>query len=419
MRLQLLGFLDFRMKVVKGELLVSKSSAKSFFQSDMLLYLAILFLVEFVRGAALISVLPIYGDKALGLNLDVIGAAITAHYITDTGLKLAIGYLLDRLSVRFVVSIGLLCSFIGIATLEFADVPWIFITAAAIYGIGISPIWIVCLTKIKEDHRATQMGFLYTIWLVGLGSGPVVTNLLLDYNLELTYWVMVGVSLLALVLSFFIKKGRSVHIDIVPFREQLAILGSRLRDMKLLLPGMVLQTLGAGMLLPILPSFAVNSLGMSATQYSILLIIGGGCTVIGLIPMGKLSDSFGKKWFLIVGFLAFGIILFALTQQPPLVLALFWAFVLGLSYAAVLPAWNALLAAYVPPGQQGLGWGVFSTVEGIGGIIGPIIGGVLATRFSESSVVGLAGIMFIIISMFYVFFPFKLFKGESLPPATK
>ncbi|WP_276322339.1 MFS transporter [Cohnella luojiensis] len=396
---------------------MSKASIKSFFQSDMLLFLAILYLVEFVRGAALISFLPIYGDKALGLDLDVIGAAITAHYLTDTSLKLAIGYLLDRLSVRTVVCIGLLFSFVGIAILQFADIPWIFISAAAIYGIGISPIWIVCLTKVNENQRATQMGFLYTIWLVGLGSGPVVTNLLLDFNLDLTYWVMAGVALAAFLLSLFIRGGRSVHIDVVPFRQQLAILGSRLRDMKLLLPGMVLQTLGAGMLLPILPSFAVNSLGMTATHYSILLIIGGGCTVVGLIPMGKLSDSLGKKWFLIAGFLAFGIVLFALTQHPQLALALFWAFVLGISYAAVLPAWNALLAAYVPPGQQGLGWGVFSTVEGIGGIIGPIIGGFLATRFSESSVVGLAGIMFMIISLFYVFFPFRLFKGDSLPPA--
>ncbi|MFC5470178.1 MFS transporter [Cohnella suwonensis] len=380
---------------------------------DMLLNLIILYLVEFVRGAALISFLPIYGDKALGLDLDVIGAAITAHYVTDTALKLAIGYLLDRLSVRTVVGIGLFCSFLGVFVLQFADVPWIFIAAAAIYGIGISPIWIVCLTKVKEDKRATQMGFLYTIWLVGLGSGPVVTNLLLDVDLELTYCVMAGTALASWLLSLFIPGSRSMHIGVVPFRKQLSVLGSRLKDMRLLLPGMVLQTLGAGMLLPILPSFAVNGLGMSATHYSVLLLIGGGCTVVGLIPMGKLSDSLGKKWFLIAGFLAFGTVLFALTQKPPLGLALFWAFLLGISYAAVLPAWNALLAAFVPPGQQGLGWGVFSTVEGIGGIVGPIVGGLLATSYGESSVVGLAGILFVFISSFYLFFPFRLFKGDE------
>ncbi|BBI31477.1 MFS transporter [Cohnella abietis] len=398
---------------------MKQASVKSFFQSDMILYLVILFLVEFVRGAALISFLPIYGNKVLGLDLDVIGAAITAHYLTDTGLKLAIGFVLDRLSVRTVVSVGLLCSLVGIAALQFADIPWVFITAAAVYGIGISPIWIVCLTKIKEDKRATQMGFLYTVWLVGLGSGPVVTNLLLDhYDKHLTYWVMVAFALVAFLLSLLISGKRSMHIDIVPFRKQLSILGSRLRDMKLLLPGMVLQTLGAGMLLPILPSFAEKSLGMSTTHYSILLFIGGGCTVLGLIPMGKLSDKFGKKWFLIIGFLCFGIVLFALTGKPPLALALFWAFVLGISYAAVLPAWNALLAAYVPPGQQGLGWGLLSTVEGIGGMIGPVVGGLLATKYSSSSVVGIAGIMFIVISMIYIFFPFRIFRGEALPPSS-
>lgn len=397
-----------------------KSSSKQFYlQSDMPLHIVILFLVEFVRGAALISFLPIYGEKQLGLDLDVIGAAITASFLTDTVVKLAIGYLLDRLSVRTIVSIGSLFSLIGVALLQFANAPWLFISAAAVYGVGISPLWIVCLTKIREDRRATQMGFLYTVWLVGLGTGPVVTNLLLDYDRELTYWVLVGVTLVAALLSLFIAGGRSVHVEVVPFRRQLSILGSRLREMKLLLPGMVLQTLAAGMLMPILPSFAVNDLGMTANQYSMLLLIGGGCTAIGLIPMGKLSDALGKKWFLIVGFLLFGTVMFALTVKPPVGLAMLCALVLGFSYAAVLPAWNALLAAYVPPGQQGLGWGVLSTVEGIGGMIGPYIGGVLATKFTQSSVVGLTGILFIFISSFYVFFPFRLFRGEGPPHAVR
>ncbi len=385
--------------------------------SDMMLFLVVLFLVEFVRGAALISFFPIYGEKELDLDLDVIGAAIAAHYLTDTGLKLAIGYLLGRFSVRSIIAVGLACSFLGIAALRFADAPWLFILSAAVYGIGISPIWIVCLTKVREDNRATQMGFLYTVWLVGLGTGPIVTNVLLDIDRQLTYGVMAGVSLAAWLISLLIGEEPGVRLDVLPFRRQLAILGSRLREMKALLPGMVLQTLAAGMLLPILPSFAVNDLGMDASQYSMLLLIGGGFTVLGLVPMGKLSDALGKKWFLIVGFLLFGLIMLALTGKPPIALAFFWALVLGLSYAAVLPAWNALLAAYVPQGQSGLGWGVFSTVEGIGGMIGPYVGGLLATRFSQSSVVGLTGILFMLISAFYVFFPFRLFRGEGPPGA--
>ena len=385
---------------------------KTLLRPDMLLYIVILFLVEFVRGAALISFLSIYGTKQLGLDLDVIGAAITASFLTDTGVKLAMGYLLDKFSIRTVVNSALLCTVAGMALIGYADVAWLFIVAAGLFGIGLSPIWIVCLTRVREESRGTQMGLLYTIWLVGLGAGPVVTNLLLDTNKHAAFWLLAIISLVSWLLSFGLSSSREMHIDRVPFRQQIAILGARLREMKVLLPGMVLQTLGAGMLLPILPTFASNRLGITSSHYSLLLTVGGGFTVLGLIPMGRLADKLGKKWFLVAGFLAFGVVLYLLTLKPSYGMALFWALILGISYAAVLPAWNALLAAYVPPGQQGLGWGVFSTVEGLGGMIGPYLGGVLAISLSESWVVGLAGALFMMISLFYVFFPFQSFRGE-------
>ncbi len=392
---------------------MKSAQAKALFAPEMSLLAIALYLVEFVRGAALISFLPIYGKNALGLDLDVIGVAITAHYLTDTAVKLAIGYLMHHLSVRILVSGGLALSLAGILFIGYAYSPWMFIAASALYGVGISPIWIVCLTKVQENRRATQMGVLYTIWLVGLGTGPAVTNFTLERSDDLTYWIMVAVSGAAWLLSLFIPHSSHAELDYVPFRRQLALLGDRLREMNLLLPGMVLQTLAAGMLVPILPSFAEGHLGLSHSQYSVLLLIGGGCTAAGLIPMGRLSDHLGKKWFLVVGFVLFGLALCALTGMTSLGLAFAWAFVLGAAYAAVLPAWNALLAAYVPPGQQGLGWGVFSTVEGIGGLIGPSLGGVLATSFGESTVVRLAGGIFILISLFYLLFPFRMFRGEG------
>ncbi|THF78084.1 MFS transporter [Cohnella fermenti] len=378
----------------------------------MTLLIAALFLVEFVRGAALISFLPIYGKNELGLELDVIGIATTAHFVTDAVVKLFIGYLMHRFNVRTLVSGGLLLSLAGMLMLGQAELPWVFIVGCAIYGIGISPIWIVCLTRVTEERRATQMGTLYTFWLVGLGVGPVVTNFTLEYSSAITYWILVLASAIALLLSLFIPKRSHAEIDFVPFKRQLALLGDRLKEMKLLLPGMVLQTLGAGMLMPILPSFASDHLGLAPSQYSLLLFIGGGCTAAALIPMGRLADSVGRKWFLVLGFLLFAIALFALTRGPGLGISLMWACVLGASYGAVLPAWNALLAAYVPPGQKGLGWGVFSTVESIGSLLGPSIGGVLAASLGEPAAVGSAGAIFLVIGVFYVLFPFRLFRGE-------
>ncbi|GIQ61588.1 hypothetical protein PACILC2_01560 [Paenibacillus cisolokensis] len=273
------------------------------FDSEMYLIFVILFLVEFIRGAALISFLPIYGEKMLGLPLGIIGIGITAHYLTDTLLKIAIGYLLDRFSIRFIVHASLLLSVAGVILIPFAAQPWLFITASALFGIGISPIWIVCLTKVDESRRATQMGFLYTIWFVGLGAGPIVCNFAIHRGMEHAYELLFVCTALAWFLSLFTSNRRMADIVTLPLSEQMRVLKDKLSRMKLLLPGMVLQTTGAAMLVPILPRFAEIRLGLTPPQYSLLLTAGGLCTVAALVPMGRLSDKVGnKKWFLVGGF---------------------------------------------------------------------------------------------------------------------
>ncbi|MGG4396393.1 MFS transporter [Paenibacillus thiaminolyticus] len=378
---------------------------------DIALLAIILFFVEFVRGAALISFIPIYGKNTLHISLAIIGTAITAHYLTDTILKMGIGYLLDRFSPRLIINAGLLISFAGIGLFYYGSSDWLFIAAAALYGVGISPVWIVCLTKVKEENRAAQMGFLYMIWLVGMGAGPVVLNLIVDKHPQTAYLLLFALSGIAWVLSFFIGAGRQQLADTapVPFRQQWDALLVKVKAMKPLLPGMILQTLGASMLVPILPTFAAEALSFSSQQYSVLLVLGGGFTVLGLVPMGKWSDRVGRKPFLIIGFGIFGLALASLSLYPSVIFAYGLAVLLGISYSAVLPAWNALLALYVPPGHKGLGWSLLSTVEGIGVLLGPVIGGVIANVSSAGTVIWISAGLFAAISIIYLLFPSRWF----------
>lgn len=380
---------------------------------DIVLLAVILFFVEFVRGAALVSFIPIYGQNMLYISLAIIGAATTAHYLTDTLLKTAIGYLLDRFSARLIINIGLLISLVGISLFHYGNIPWVFIFAAALYGVGISPVWIVCLTKVKEDQRAAQMGFLYMIWLVGMGAGPVVLNLILDYKPAFSYWLLVALSIAAWLLSFFVSGGKQAERISVPLREQWEALREKLKAIKPLLPGMILQTLGASMLVPILPTFVAESLLFTEhREYSLLLLLGGGCTVLGLVPMGKWSDKSSRKPFLVIGFGIFALTLASLSLHPSKLMAYGLAVVLGLSYSAVLPAWNALLALYVPPSQKGLGWSLLSTVEGIGVLIGPVLGGFIASATSASMVVWISAALFGIVSIVYLLFPSRWFAEQ-------
>jgi len=370
-----------------------------------MMYGVILFLVEFVRGAFLVSFLPTYAVNALGFSVTTVGWAVSIHYITDTLIKCYAGYLLDRFPLRFIVSSGLAVSLGGLWLLYQVHSVWLLVGASALFGIGLSPIWLVCLSKVKPEHRAEQMGLLYTCWLAGLGAGPIVINFVIDKSYAISFWLMMALWAASLVLSLFISNTKLSAPTQIPLQKQLTMLWERLRSMKQLLPGMTLQTTAAGMLVPVLPGFASHALGFNYSQYSYLLIAGGALTVFALIPMGKLSDRFGKRWFLVVGFAAFSITLFALTLTNRLWMAIVLAALLGISYAAVLPAWNALLAQYVPKNNMGLGWGLFSSVEGIGVIVGPVLGGWIADTFSESMTVLASAVLLGAIAVYYLIAP--------------
>ncbi|MCZ8512232.1 MFS transporter [Paenibacillus filicis] len=374
----------------------------------MLRYGFVLFLVEFVRGAFLVSFLPTYAVNALGISVATVGVAVSVHYITDTLIKCCAGYLLDRFSLRLIVQTGLLISFAGLLLMPYAYHLGILIGAAALFGVGISPIWLVCLSKVKPENRAANMGLLYTCWLSGIGAGPVIINFVIDKSYTLSFRIMIGLWIAAWFMSLFISNVRESAPAAIPLRKQISLLWERLTTMKPLLPGMILQTAAAGMLVPVLPGFASKYLGLPYSQYSYVLMAGGAFTVLFLVPMGKLADRFGRKWFLIIGFAAFAMTLYGLTLAYTLWQAILIAAVLGFSYSAVLPAWNALLAQYVPENQQGMGWGLFSSVEGIGVMIGPVLGGWIAALLNERVVLWVSAALLALLAIYYLLvFPGK------------
>lgn len=374
----------------------------------------IFFLIEFVRGAILISYVPKFAVDELYLTVTTVGLAVTVHYVADTVAKLFLGYLLDRFPIQWIIQSSFVLSILGLLMLQFAYQPWMLVAGAAIFGVGASPIWIVGMSSVSERERGRQMGTLYMAWMLGLGSGPVVLNFLLDWFQYFTSFLILLVMIaLAWAVSWMIPNTPVRYGMMIPLKEQVKGLSKHMQAVKPLLPGMVLQTLGASMLVPILPTFAASELALTNSEYSFVLLTGGGFAVLSLIPMGQLSDRLGKKWFLVIGFFSVAFGLYTMTTLNSLWTALFWAMVLGVSYAAVLPAWNALLAQFVPPAQKGVGWGLFSTVEGIGMMLGPVIGGIIGDSFGLDMPFLIAASVFLLIGFFYMWFPHRLFKQES------
>ncbi len=361
----------------------------------------------------MLAFLPYYAVERLGISLSLVGIAVSVHFIADSAIKGLAGYFLDRFSLRGIVHVGLLIALAGFALMANLHGGLLFIAASTLFGIGLSPVWLACLSSVDEENRASRMGALYTMWMIGLGSGPLVINFLMDYSYRLSFSLLALLLIFGWLLSTGLRSGNGRSRSEARINVQLRQLIGQMRSIGALIPGMMLQTFAAGMLLPVLPIFASRHLGLSHGEYSLVLMAGGGLTVLFLVPMGKLADMRGKKWFLVIGFSVFAVALFSLIFVESTASVLFLAAMMGISYAAVLPAWNALLASHIPQEHQGTGWGVVSMIEGVGIILGPATGGWIADRFNASLPIVFGAILLAALALVYMFFSASHFETEA------
>jgi DHA1 family multidrug resistance protein-like MFS transporter len=144
---------------------------------------------------------------------------------------------------------------------------------------------------------------------------------------------------------------------------------------------MFISMLGMGIVSPFLPIYA-NTLGASALQVG-LVQAAFNITGIGtLLFVGRLSDRFGRKWFLSGGLSILAISSVGLMFANDIVRLIMWRFVQGLGASAHLPIAQAYLGDITPEGNEGKWMGYFNAVLFAGMGAGPLIGGVVADAFS-------------------------------------
>jgi MFS family permease len=128
----------------------------------------------------------------------------------------------------------------------------------------------------------------------------------------------------------------------------------------------------------------------------VLLIAGGGVTVLALIPCGKLVDRLGTEYFLHAGFLLAGLTLFFFSTVRSIPLVFVSIALIGLGYALILPAWNTFLAKLIPESERATVWGFFLTIQGSGMVVGPLVSGVLWDRVGHTVPFLISGIVMLL-----------------------
>lgn len=369
--------------------------------------LVVLGLLEFVRGALVFSLLPLYGQSAAGFSLSVIGMAISLHYLCDNIFRLPAGWLTDRFGGKRLVIAGIVISCLGIALIFLHWNKFFFVLGAAFFGLGVSPIWPVIIAGVAARMPVQQIGEalsrVFIAWLVGAGTGPVVVNFVIGKSYEIAFLILFGALVTAFLLTIVMKLPRAVLEKTISQAVFFKELVQEMVSLKFLYPGMFVQTMSIGILMPVVVIYARQAFGLNPAQFNYLLIGGGIFTVLLLVPAGKLADRLGVKRPLIGGFLLAGVCLVLLPMQKVAGRALIIGVLLGIAYSFILPAWNGLMARAVSPEKRGTMWAVFMTVEGLGTALGAYIGGKVWDAFGSQAPFHVSAFILIAVAVFYTF----------------
>ncbi|RDW15605.1 MFS transporter [Oceanobacillus chungangensis] len=377
-------------------------------KQEFFLLVIALFLIEFVRGAFVFSFLPGLSIHPLGISLTIIGMAVSIHFIGDSVTNLIVGYVMKPLGSNLVIHLSFFISLLSLMIAATWTNSFTMIFSALLLGIGVCPLWIVLLAKAGKKKRGQNISIVYFGWLAGIGAGLVTMNHFLQFNIHHILWFLPILVLIGWIIYTIANKGDISyrHSDL---KEQRAITFQLLKTSKVVVPGLLFQGIAIGMIIPILPAFAINVLGVTTNQYSMLMLLGGGSALLFLVPIGKLVDHISNKVILfIIGLCLFALSLLFLISSPNLAVTISIVVFLGLCYALYLPAWNSFIASYIPENLKEAGWGIFSALQGFGVMIGPTVGSVLANQNNiittiqfSAAMFGLTAVIYLIYSLWY------------------
>jgi len=166
--------------------------------------------------------------------------------------------------------------------------------------------------------------------------------------------------------------------------------------------------LGFGMVMPIFP-FYIDSMGASGSELGLLTAISPFMQLLFAPIWGDVSDRRGRKPVLLIGILGYAIsmLLYGLATQ---LWMLFVARGLGaILSAATLPTTYAYVSDSTSEEDRGGGIGILGAAMGLGVVLGPALGGLLATDSLSTPFFITAGLSFVTLLLIALFLP------ESLP----
>lgn len=376
----------------------------------------------------LIPFLPMYLIEELGVGTDDVNwwsSIIFAVSFLISGIFAPIwGAMSDRGSRKLMAVRAASCLAITYFLGAIVQTPWQLFAVRVLQGLaaGLWPAQLAIATSVIPHKRiGLCMGLLQAALTAGGVLGPLVGGYLADvFGMRMTFKLAAAaLGLITLALIFLIKEPpRTVSAKpaadatprVTPLKNPVIV--------RMLFAAAVIQ-MSVLMVQPVLPLYIGELQGsmdrivfISGVVFSVVGISG----VIASPPWGMLGQSWGYRPVLYVSIFLSGI--FGVVQAIPHDLTWFtaWRFIGGLAFAGIFPAINAVLTQSSDPQDRGKVFAYSYSVQQFGSVIGPILGGAIATWTNNQMTLAAAGlVLFPVVAVLYFFRPKAPAPATGMP----
>jgi MFS family permease len=367
-------------------------------------YLAIFvehpFLVPFavVTGAgqiafALINIyaLPVYLVQDLHLSGLALGTASATFLLSETILKFPMGRWSDRAGRKPFVVLGPLCVLLNPAL--FISLParlWYLIFPIRVAdGAGAAALWPPLFAAVgdlvKDRSRAAAMSVMNTVYVAAVGGAAVIGSLSAHFtgSDRSAFFLASGFLLVSAVTGYLgfprapgpaaeAIRARDANGEIVSDPVEKRVNG------RLLVMVLAISVVMSGGVL-ILSNFLVLYLkiDLAFTDLRIAYLIAVlAVAVLGLgLPLGHIADRWGTRNAVRLSLAVSGLAMWLIPSCRSMAAFAPVAVILVLGHILGTPSWLAVVSQLAPAKHRGGVMGLVATGEGVGAVVGPLLGG--------------------------------------------
>jgi len=341
----------------------------------------------------LIPFLPLYiAELGESQNIEIWSSlAFSSTFLTAAIFSPIWGKLSDRygrkpMLLRASLGMAIIMIMIGFATSALQLVLLRLLMGAIAGFIPAAVILVASQTPANESGKT--LGVLSTGGVAGMLIGPLIGGLLADIvGFRQVFWITGAMLFVTFLISLLIKeefKGEKVGSE----KEKISKKHFLKLTAGIFMTTFLLQT--AMMAMQPLLTLYVKELASTSSYIAflagIVAAVSGISNILAAPLLGKISDKTSPQMVLQVSLITVAIIIIFHVFVSHVWQLIALRFLLGFGLGGLLPAINTALKKKVPNSVIGMAYGYNQTAQHMGGVVGPLIGGVIAGRFGIASV---------------------------------